>query len=169
MEKTALCFDRFGPGDVAELTALEKLCFTSPWDEERFLLGLSRKVFHVFGYKNEDRIRAYLSVYHVAGEMEILNLAVHPDFRRQGLGKRLLCKVLKIGRKMGMEQAHLEVRESNIAALKLYESSGFAVVGRRKRYYPDTGEDALLMTLTFPLGCEEDDAVEHDKGASSVE
>jgi ribosomal-protein-alanine N-acetyltransferase len=152
MKTANLRFERFGCDDVAELTALESLCFTSPWDEERFLLGLQRKIFHVFGFRCHEGIVAYLSVYHVAAEMEILNLAVHPEYRRRGLGRDLLCKVLKIGIKMGMEQAHLEVRETNTSAHKLYESSGFAVVGRRKKYYPDTKEDALLMTICFPAG-----------------
>ncbi len=81
--------------------------------------------------------------------MEILNVAVIEAERRQGIGRRLLGLVLQAGVKMGMQKATLEVRESNFPAIRLYRSLGFKTCGSRRRYYPDTGEDALVLALYF--------------------
>jgi len=133
------------PDDVPELTALERLCFSRSWTEEQFLLGMGRGVLHVFGFKDRARLIAYLSFYHVGPDMEILNLAVHPDYRRKGLGENLLRRVLAACVELGIRQVRLEVRLNNTAALNLYSKVGFSRVGVRKNYYPDTGEDAVLM------------------------
>ena len=81
--------------------------------------------------------------------MHILNLAVHPERRRRGLARRLLAEGLAQARKLGAELAWLEVRPTNLPALALYASFGFKEVGRRPRYYDDTQEDALLLTLDW--------------------
>ena len=81
--------------------------------------------------------------------MHILNLAVHPGHRRRSIARRLLAEALAQARTLGAELAWLEVRPSNLAALALYESFGFRQVGRRPRYYDDTHEDALLLTLDW--------------------
>jgi ribosomal-protein-alanine N-acetyltransferase len=80
-------------------------------------------------------------------ELHIANIAVAPKFRRLGLGRRLLGHVLHRAAEKGMQSATLEVRVGNRAALSLYESYGFQEVGRRKRYYSDNREDALLLQL----------------------
>jgi len=79
--------------------------------------------------------------------MEILNLAVAPEYRRRGLASRLLGLVLKIGKRLGVARVFLEVRESNVAARALYCRQGFGQVGVRKGYYPDNMEDALVQRL----------------------
>ena len=91
----------------------------------------------------------YLIFWVVLDEMHILNLAVHPDHRRRSIAQRLLAEGLAQARTLGAELAWLEVRPSNLAALALYESFGFKEVGRRPRYYDDTQEDALLLTLDW--------------------
>lgn len=91
-----------------------------------------------------DELTAYLSFYHAADEMEIVNLAVLPAHRRKGLAKRLLGIVLQASRKMGIQKVLLEVRATNFAAISLYEQCGFRQNGARSAYYPDTGEDALI-------------------------
>lgn len=143
----ALTFAWLDKDDLADLAAMEKECFSSPWTEEQFLLGLEQGVFKVFGMKDGGRLVAYCSFYHVADTMEILNIAVRPELRRTGIGRRLLGLVLDICVKMGVVEGHLEVREGNMAARRLYESFGFEVCGTRKGYYPDNGEDAVLMCL----------------------
>ncbi|MBU1004105.1 MAG: ribosomal protein S18-alanine N-acetyltransferase [Proteobacteria bacterium] len=142
-----LTFHRLGVADLAPLVALEQQCFSAPWKEEQFLLGLEREVFKVFGLKDGEELVAYCSFYHVLDEMEILNIAVAPQGRRRGTGRRLLSLVLQICRKMGIQNAHLEVRFGNAAARALYASFGFQETGVRKGYYPDNGEDAILMCL----------------------
>ena len=140
-------FRRLGRADLSELVALERQCFSHPWNEKQFRLGLEGKVFKVFGLEHGEALAAYISFYHVADEMEILNLAVAPALRRQGLGRRLLRLVLAICRRMGVVTARLEARASNRAALSLYEGQGFTRRGLRKGYYPDNKEDAVLMLL----------------------
>jgi len=142
-----LTFHRLDASDLDALVALERLCFSAPWSEEQFRLGLDREVFKVFGLKDGGELAAYCSFYHVVDEMEILNIAVAPERRRKGAGRRLLGLVLQICRKMGIHDAHLDVRVGNTAARALYDSFGFKQVGVRPRYYPDNGEDAILMRL----------------------
>lgn len=118
-----------------------------PWTEKQFRLAFEQNVFSVFGLRDAERLLAYASVYHAAGELEILNVAVLPERRRRGLGRRLLGLLLQVARKMGITRAVLEVRTGNVPAIALYEGLGFAQVGLRPRYYTDTGEDALIYAL----------------------
>jgi ribosomal-protein-alanine N-acetyltransferase len=83
-------------------------------------------------------------------EAHIVTIATHPDFRRQGLGRRLLQAMIDKAIDAGALEITLEVRASNYAAQALYRSMGFVVVGVRKHYYHDNGEDAILMTLFAP-------------------
>ncbi|GAB6176678.1 ribosomal protein S18-alanine N-acetyltransferase [Desulfobaculum senezii] len=147
MTEVKYVFDRLGADDVDALVALESECFSHPWGAEQFRLGLERKVFYVFGLRQGDALAAYCSLYLVADEAEILNIAVRPGLREAGLGSHLLGMILQISAKMGMKAAHLEVRASNVPAQRLYAKFGFEQVGVRPKYYPDTGEDAFLMTL----------------------
>jgi ribosomal-protein-alanine N-acetyltransferase len=138
-----------GLADIEALRDLERLCFSYHWSEAQFKLGLERGVFHFLGTKDQGRLTAYAAFSAVAGEMEILNLGVQPDYRRQGLATNLLCAVLHICRKMGIETGYLDVKSSNLPAIALYEKIGFVCYGRRKNYYPDTGESALLYRYDF--------------------
>ncbi|MFW6324452.1 MAG: ribosomal protein S18-alanine N-acetyltransferase, partial [Desulfovibrionales bacterium] len=111
----------------------------------QFEQGIKQSAFHVFGIKKQDRLLAYVSFSQVHDEMEIFNIAVEKTWRRKGLASRLLGFILQMNCKMGIKKCYLEVRESNLAARRLYEKFGFHAVGRRKGYYPDTGEDAIIM------------------------
>lgn len=146
-------FSRLGLCDLDDLVALEKICFPHAWTEQQFWLCLKQKVYYIFGLKKEGELAAYMSFHYIIDEMEILKLAVHPAHRRTGIGKRLLGLVLQNCIKMGIEQAYLEVRRSNAAALALYTEFGFIQTGIRKGYYPDNKEDALLLSLgqLFPV------------------
>lgn len=160
---------RFEEKDAADLAVLEALCFALPWSEEQY-----RKVLRagpdehsnspgpaecgpdaifslpapVFGMRAEDGcIAAYLSLglHHTARELEIYNIAVRPELRGTGLGHLLLSFALGQAAERGFLRAVLEVRPSNEAAMALYSRLGFATCGRRKGYYTDTGEDALVL------------------------
>lgn len=131
---------------------LEQACFSMPWSENQFRDAFAQKNFAAFGLRApsaQDVILAYISFYHAAGELEILNIAVSPEHRRRGRGGRLLCMALQVAQKMDMQRAVLEVRVNNTPAIRLYERTGFVRVGRRPRYYADTGEDALVYALTL--------------------
>jgi ribosomal-protein-alanine N-acetyltransferase len=92
--------------------------------------------------------RAFLSVWHVADELHVLNLGTHPDSRRRGLGRALMNELLTYARAHGVRRLLLEVRRSNRPAIALYRSLSFATVGVRVRYYRDD-EDAVEMALTL--------------------
>jgi ribosomal-protein-alanine N-acetyltransferase len=133
--------------DITELVELERLCFVTPWTQDEFGFSLAQEYFYVFGLKSDAHLVGYISFFLVGKEMEILNLAVHPERRRQGLGTKLLTAALNFFRRKQGEKIFLEVRPSNVPALTLYKRAGFRVKARRRNYYPDNGEDALVMVL----------------------
>ena len=123
---------------------LEKSCFSLPWNERQCCAALAQTSFTAFGLFFGIKLFAYISFYHIEDEMEIVNLAVTDRMRRLGHGKFLLNTALHAGQKMGMHKVSLEVRRLNTIAIRLYEGCGFTLEGVRKRYYRDTGEDALI-------------------------
>lgn len=137
-------FVRLERKDVAEVAILERECFSTPWSEEQFNIALDQDIFSVFALRTGEGIVAYAAVYHAAGELEILNIAVRPALRRTGYGRRLLSLLLQVSVKMGITRAVLEVRTGNMPAIGLYESLGFRRVGVRPHYYKDTDEDAII-------------------------
>lgn len=142
-------FLRLGVEDLGPLLRLETLCFPTPWTERQFKLAFEMNLFYVFGLKSQGRLQGYISFYCTEDHMEILNLAIDPEFRSRGLARRMLGLTLKIVQKLGAGHAVLEVRESNIPARRLYAGFGFMQVGLRKAYYPDNKEDALVLRLDF--------------------
>lgn len=134
-----------GPEDMAEVMELERLCFAYHWTEEQFRLGLMRGAFSVLGLREGERLVGYLAFSMVLDEMEILNLAVHPDARRRGHGSRLLGALMNLCRDRGVKKGFLDVKGSNTPAIDLYLKFGFKKRGVRKGYYRDTGEDAILL------------------------
>lgn len=137
------------PENARDVHALETACFPQPWSEEQLLRGMAQGSLMVYGVFRGGLLSGYLSAYRVGDEAEIINLAVRGEFRRQGMGRAILVTVLKKWCDMGIKEGYLEVRATNAAAIALYSSCGFVPVGRRPRYYPDTGEDAILMRLTL--------------------
>ena len=143
-----------GPEDAKALAELESRCFDLPWTAEAFAAAFAQDIFSAFGIRENtsegiSELVGYIAVYHTTGELEILNIAVREDRRKHGMGRELLHTALQAGEKMGILSAVLEVRVSNGPAIRLYESFGFRQAGRRRSYYQDTGEDALVYTLTF--------------------
>jgi ribosomal-protein-alanine N-acetyltransferase len=148
-----LLIRRAGLADIPAIWAIEKVSFPSPWSRWSFLAELGQRHSHtlVAGPPPSQpwQTWGYLIYWVVLDEMHILNLAIHPQYRRRGLARRLLAEGLARARRLGAAIAWLEVRPSNHPALALYESCGFKEVGRRPRYYDDTQEDALLLTLEW--------------------
>ena len=133
--------------DIPDLVALEKLCFSVPWSAKQYSTVFGNDPFQVFGVRSGGQLVSYLTLYAAAWEMEILNIATHPEHRRLGHAKRLLIHVLHLCREMGIKRGYLEVRRSNSPAQSLYRAFGFEEVGVRRRYYPDNREDAIIMRL----------------------
>jgi len=144
IETEGFVFSRLSKSDSRAIAALEKECFSTPWSAEDFEKAFEQSIFSVFGLSQGGALVAYIAVYHTPDELEILNIATAPSLRRNGIGKRLLFLMLCIGRKLGIKQAFLEVRRTNTPAINLYEQMKFTQIGVRKKYYKDTGEDALV-------------------------
>ena len=138
---------------------LERLSFKTPWSRASFRYEITQnRVARCLVVRLDGRLVGYLCLWEIGYEIHITNLAVHPDRRRQGLARSLIQSVLEDGRGRGVTLAFLEVRPTNSEALGLYESLGFSVIGRRKGYYFDTGEDALVMETRL-AGARSDGAV----------
>lgn len=134
-------------GDIPSIVAIERASFGDPWSEGTFrdLLRLRHAIFLVATERVQQAVCGYVIAAVVAGEAEVLNLAVAPDARRRGLGGRLLDAGLGAVRERGGREVFLEVRASNSSALALYTSRGFAALARRARYYRNPVEDALVL------------------------
>jgi len=135
--------------DLAYVVALEAQIHAYPWTMGNFRDALAAGYAAHVG-ERECRIVAYGVLMAVSGEAQILNLSVVPDARREGLGRSLLRRFVDDARWLGAEQIFLEVRASNVAAIALYETEGFAPIARRVGYYPGATpdaarEDALVM------------------------
>jgi len=135
------------PADAPRLVPLERRCFSDPWSAIAFEELLRFPLTLALVAEREEAVVGYLIARAIAGEAEILNLAVDPAERRQGLGARLLEEGLAAATDAGARQVWLEVRESNAAAQALYRRRGFSVVGQRARYYKNPVEDALVLRL----------------------
>ena len=142
---------RFGrltaAADLDGLMALDDLCFRRPWtrvEYERELADPARCFLYV-AREDSGQIVAYCSFWRIFDEAHINNFAVHPERRRQSLGRALLDYSLGEAAALGAPRATLEVRNSNLAAIALYESAGFAKAGTRRAYYTHPIEDALIL------------------------
>jgi ribosomal-protein-alanine N-acetyltransferase len=134
------------PGDLDEVVAIERASFGMPWSRGAFLYEIEQnRVARCWVLREDDQVAAYLCLWEIGDELHVTNIAVHPGQRRRGLARRLLGAILADARSRRIRSVTLEVRPTNDEARTLYESFGFRVVGRRRGYYYDTGEDALIM------------------------
>lgn len=134
------------PGDLDEVVAIERASFGMPWSRGAFLYEIEQnRVARCWVLRDDARVVAYLCLWEIGEELHVTNIAVHPGSRRRGLARQLLGAILDDGRTRRLRLVTLEVRPTNDEARTLYESFGFRVVGRRRGYYYDTGEDALIM------------------------
>jgi [ribosomal protein S18]-alanine N-acetyltransferase len=146
---SSLALDRMRPEDLDEVLAIEQASFTMPWSRGAFLYEMQQnRVARCWVARDDEtHVIGYLCLWEVVDEVHITNVAVRPDARRQGIARGLLRTVLDDARGRAFKLVVLEVRPSNDHARSLYESFGFRVVGRRRGYYYDTGEDALVMEI----------------------
>ena len=139
---------------IPEIAALERACFSHPWSEDALRDELWNDSAVVVVAEGEDgTVLGYAGLQTVLDEGYINNVAVDPRFRRQGVAGQLVEAFLRFGAAR-LAFLTLEVRASNAPAIALYEKYGFAQAGRRRDYYDDPREDALLMTLRFDHGTE---------------
>lgn len=131
--------------DLDEVVRLEKICFSDPWNRKCFEEELEHQFCIPLVVRLDDAIVGYTCLWYVDEQMEIANFAVSPEYRRRGIGRRLMQEVILESKEKGCTSVILSVRESNLPAENLYQEFGFKEVGRRKRYYRYPVEDAVIM------------------------
>jgi ribosomal-protein-alanine N-acetyltransferase len=134
--------------DIPGVMEIENRSFPTPWSPSSFRHEIEENPYaslFVAKRRGSAEVIAFACVWVIDEEMKINNIAVHPRCRGRGVGTRLLRFLLEFGAGQGCREATLEVRPSNEIALRLYRRAGFLPIGRRKQYYTDTREDALVM------------------------
>ncbi len=129
--------------DLRQVLEIERKTFTSPWSPEAFSSEMSNPFSKLYVWEEEKTVKGYIVWRSILGEVHILNLAVHPDARRKGIGSSLVSFCIESEK--NASYFVLEVRLSNIAAIKLYRKLGFKEVGVVKNYYSFPREDGLIM------------------------
>ena len=130
---------------VPQIAELEKLCFSDPWSERSIETELSCRLSVWLVALEGEQVVGYVGSQTVIDESDMMNLAVHPDFRRRGIAEALVADLEAALRQRGSRALTLEVRDSNAPAIALYEKLGFAQVGLRKNYYRNPKEDARIL------------------------
>jgi ribosomal-protein-alanine N-acetyltransferase len=139
--------------DVPRVHEIDVLSFALPWPEKSFLFELNENpttlavVAELKSPYAESGVVGMAVVWIVVDEAHIATIAIHPDYRGNGYGKKLLAESLRRAIRRGVTQATLEVRDHNLLAQSMYQKFGFIVVGRRPHYYMDNGDDAVIMTV----------------------
>ena len=131
---------------VVQVAALEQICFAVPWSLAALESELRNPLAIYFVGLERGEVAGYAGMHGICGEGHITNIAVAPDMRRRGVARALLDALLAHAHEHEFTLLTLEVRASNAAAVALYEAAGFYVAGRRKQYYDNPREDALIMT-----------------------
>ena len=133
-----------------DILAIERSSFPSPWSLTSFKEEVMSPISHLWVLLADRMVAGYICFWMFAGEIHLMNIAVHGERRKRGLGRLLLIKMIKVGQANKVQGVWLEVRPSNLIARDLYQKVGFMETGRRPRYYSDTGEDAIVMSLSMP-------------------
>lgn len=139
-----MIIERMNESNVAAVAALEKLCFADPWSENSIASELKNPLALWLVAEADGVVCGYIGSQSVMGESDMMNVAVHPDYRRKGVAEKLVFALCDELSKDNLSLS-LEVRASNTPAIALYEKLGFVQVGLRKNYYRNPKEDALIL------------------------
>ena len=133
--------------NVQDVHNVETNSFSVPWSLNSFENELKNDAAKYFVALVDGVVAGYVGMWEISGQCDITNVAVLPAFRRKGVGKRLIEHLIQYCKNANLSPIFLEVRQSNEPAQSLYSGFGFKEVGTRKKYYSDTGEDAIIMSL----------------------
>ncbi|MBQ5866558.1 MAG: ribosomal protein S18-alanine N-acetyltransferase [Oscillospiraceae bacterium] len=136
---------------VPQIAELEKLCFNDPWSENSIASELDNRLSCWLVVIADDKVVGYVGSQTVLGETDMMNIAIHPDYRKQGIATELISALIEALNERGSHSLMLEVRASNEPAKSLYLKMGFDVVGVRKNYYRNPREDALILRKEWNL------------------
>jgi len=145
---TQILFRPLTRDDADAVAAIEEKSFAMPWSRADFWREANNELATYIVGELDGKIVAYAGAWVSFNQAEVMNVAVEPELRGQGIGTILFGELIKAVKERGATAITLEVRPSNTAAVKLYENFGLKSVGRRKGYYLDNGEDALIMWNT---------------------
>ena len=130
---------------VSQVARLEEICFSDPWSEKSVAAELENQLSLWLVALEGDTLAGYVGSQTVLGETDMMNVAVHPAFRRRGVGESLILALVEQLKALDSHSLTLEVRASNAPARSLYEKLGFSQVGLRKNYYRNPKEDACIL------------------------
>ncbi len=142
---------RMNKSHAEAIAALEKECFSDPWSVNAFLSEADNHLSLWLVAMDGDRLAGYVGSQSVLGWADMMNLAVAPDYRRRGIARELIIRLISCLQAEKVSCLTLEVRVSNMPAISLYTQMGFAEVGRRKNYYHDPREDALILRKEWQI------------------
>lgn len=131
------------PCHARAVAELEKVTFSSPWSEKALIDSLDKGIFLV--YEKDGQVLGYAGAYSAGDEAAVTNIAVFPEYKRQGIGEALTKELIKRAALSGKKTVCLEVRVSNSPAISLYEKLGFKTAGKRRGFYSNPREDAFIM------------------------
>jgi ribosomal-protein-alanine N-acetyltransferase len=139
---------RMAVEDISAVVDLDQKSFSLPWPERSFRFELTdNPASRCWVAELDGKVVGMIVIWLIVDEAHVATIATDPEYRRQGIGRRLLAYALRRLITDGARSSFLEVRESNVAAQDMYRKFGYEVTGRRRRYYRDNDEDAILMTL----------------------
>ena len=141
--------------DLTDVLGIEKRSFVFPWTRRMFEETMDSSISKCLVIEINSEIIGYIMLYFVEDEAHIMNIAIQPEKREKGYASELINYTLSYAATRNTMKIFLEVRQSNIKAQRLYAKFGFRIIGKRKRYYSENNEDALVMMLTmdkYPKG-----------------
>ena len=136
---------------VVQVAEIEKLCFSDPWSKNSVASELNNRLSLWLVALDGDTVAGYVGSQSVLDQADMMNIAVHPDYRRQGIGRDLVLALADALKEKGVRGLMLEVRQSNAPAIALYEQLGFQQVGLRPNYYRHPRENALILRKEWSL------------------
>jgi len=136
---------------VPQIAELEKLCFNDPWSQNSIASEVNNKLSLWLVAVENEQVVGYVGSQTVLGETDMMNIAVHPEYRNKGIATALITQLISTLAQWGSHSLMLEVRASNDPAISVYKSLGFVEVGRRRNYYRNPREDALILRKEWSL------------------
>lgn len=144
---SSIRIEPYCPSDLDEIMEIENVSFTAPWPRSSYEELARLDTVNIWVAKIDTKLVAYMLIQHMSDEIELHSIAVAPEFRRQGIARKLIAHMMSEAGRLKIRKIFLQVRPSNSQARQMYEKIGFRSVGIRRSYYRDNGEDALVMRL----------------------
>jgi len=144
-------YEKMEPSHVRQVAALETVCFSDPWSESSIAGELENRLSLWLVAVDGEKVVGYVGSQTVLGETDMMNIAIDPAYRRRGIARQLIGKLIEALKERGSHSLMLEVRAGNAAAIALYESMGFTVAGKRPNYYRNPKEDAWILRKEWQI------------------